>query len=116
MGSQLTHEPIRISIEDAKQRYDQGNITVLDVVDAEAYHQLSYRIQDAVRIKPEDVPDEFKSLPQDRSVLTYWTWPHEETSASVALFLRKQGYQAYAIQGGLEAWREAGYPVEEKEG
>jgi rhodanese-related sulfurtransferase len=34
----------------------------------------------------------------------------------VALFLRKQGYQAYAIQGGLEAWREAGYPVEEKEG
>jgi len=34
----------------------------------------------------------------------------------VALFLRKQGYQAYAIQGGLEAWREAGYPVEGKEG
>lgn len=34
----------------------------------------------------------------------------------MALFLRKQGYQAYAIQGGLEAWYEAGYPVEDKEG
>jgi rhodanese-related sulfurtransferase len=34
----------------------------------------------------------------------------------VALFLRNQGYQAYAIKGGLEAWHEAGYPVEEKEG
>jgi rhodanese-related sulfurtransferase len=33
----------------------------------------------------------------------------------VAFFLRKQGYEAYAIRGGLEAWREAGYPLEEKE-
>jgi rhodanese-related sulfurtransferase len=71
MGNQPTHEPIRISIEDAKQRYDKGNTTVLDVVDAQAYHQFSYQIRDAVRIKPEEVPDEFQSLPQDRSVLTY---------------------------------------------
>jgi rhodanese-related sulfurtransferase len=71
MGNQPTHEPIRISIKDAKQRFDKGNTTVLDVVDAEAYHQFSYQIQDAVRIKPEEVPDEFQSLPQDRSVLTY---------------------------------------------
>jgi len=33
----------------------------------------------------------------------------------VALFLRKQGYEAHAITGGLDAWREAGYPAEEKE-
>jgi rhodanese-related sulfurtransferase len=33
----------------------------------------------------------------------------------VAFFLRKRGYKAYAIKGGLDAWREAGYPVEEKE-
>jgi rhodanese-related sulfurtransferase len=71
MGNQPTHEPIRISIKDAKQRFDKGNITVLDVVDAEAYHQFSDQILDAVRIKPEEVPDEFQSLPQDRSVLTY---------------------------------------------
>jgi rhodanese-related sulfurtransferase len=33
----------------------------------------------------------------------------------VALFLRDQGYEAYAIEGGLEAWKDAGYPVGEKE-
>jgi rhodanese-related sulfurtransferase len=33
----------------------------------------------------------------------------------VALFLRKQGYQAFAIEGGLDAWNDAGFPVEEKE-
>jgi rhodanese-related sulfurtransferase len=30
--------------------------------------------------------------------------------------MRKKGYQAYAIKGGLLKWREKGYPVEEKEG
>jgi rhodanese-related sulfurtransferase len=29
--------------------------------------------------------------------------------------MRKKGYEAFAIEGGLEAWREAGYPVEDKE-
>lgn len=29
--------------------------------------------------------------------------------------LRKEGYDAYAITGGLQAWRDAGYAIEEKE-
>jgi rhodanese-related sulfurtransferase len=33
----------------------------------------------------------------------------------VAFFLRKQGYQANAIKGGLKAWKEADYPIEEKD-
>lgn len=34
----------------------------------------------------------------------------------MAFFLRKQGYEAHAIRGGLDAWRDAGRPVEPKEG
>jgi rhodanese-related sulfurtransferase len=33
----------------------------------------------------------------------------------VAFFLRKKGYEANAIKGGLEAWKEDDYPVEEKD-
>lgn len=33
----------------------------------------------------------------------------------MAFFLRNQGCEAYAIKGGLAAWREAGYPVEPKQ-
>jgi rhodanese-related sulfurtransferase len=33
----------------------------------------------------------------------------------VALFLRERSYQAFAIKGGLKEWKEAGFPVEEKE-
>jgi len=30
----------------------------------------------------------------------------------VALRLREQGFNAFVIEGGLAAWRKAGYPLE----
>jgi len=30
----------------------------------------------------------------------------------VALALRGRGYEAYALLGGYDAWRDAGYPLE----
>ena len=71
MGDQQTREPIRITLEDAKERYDKGSVTVLDVIDTPAYNQFSYQIQGAVRISPENIPDEFIRLPKDRAVLAY---------------------------------------------
>ncbi len=32
----------------------------------------------------------------------------------MAQFLREQGYQAYALHGGLAGWLDAGYPTEPK--
>jgi rhodanese-related sulfurtransferase len=32
----------------------------------------------------------------------------------VALFLRKQGYDAWALEGGLDDWIESGYPTEDR--
>ena len=34
----------------------------------------------------------------------------------MVLFMRENGYDAYAIEGGLHKWREKGYPVEDREG
>jgi rhodanese-related sulfurtransferase len=36
----------------------------------------------------------------------------EATSARVAHLLREQGYNAFVINGGLDAWRKAGGPTE----
>ncbi len=33
----------------------------------------------------------------------------------MAQFLREQGDQAYALEGGLDAWLDQGYPTEAKE-
>ncbi len=32
----------------------------------------------------------------------------------MALFLRNNGYRAWALTGGYRAWREAGYPLDSK--
>lgn len=32
----------------------------------------------------------------------------------MALFLRNEGFRAYAIRGGFMGWRDAGYPLEPK--
>jgi rhodanese-related sulfurtransferase len=64
-------QPIRIPVKEAHERYDQGNVTVLDVLDPEDFEQLSYRIKDALRIDPREISDEYEQLPQNKTVLTY---------------------------------------------
>ena len=71
MSNQQVREAIRISTAEARERYDQGDVTVLDVVDSHVYDNYPYQVQGALRIKPEDIPDEFSRLPEDLSVLTY---------------------------------------------
>ena len=64
-------EPIRVSLEEAKEAYDEGNITVLDAVDTGTYEELSYKIEGAVRIAPEDIGEEYDSLPKNKAVYAY---------------------------------------------
>lgn len=68
-----TENPIRISPEEAKQRIDKGDATVLDVVDTHAYDEVPMELPGAVRISPENVPDEFDRLPKSRTMLAYCT-------------------------------------------
>lgn len=67
------NEPIRIPLEEAKDRYDENQITVLDVVDPGTFEKLSYKIEDAVRIDPRNISDKFEQLPKEQPVLTYCT-------------------------------------------
>lgn len=64
---------IRISLDESKHLFDEEDITVLDVVDTETYNELSYKIEDAVRINPENFKEEYTQLPKDRLVLAYCT-------------------------------------------
>jgi rhodanese-related sulfurtransferase len=71
MSDNQAMEPIRISVEEAKKRFDAKTATILDVVDTDVYRRLSYRIQGAERINPEYLVEEFSRLPKDRAVLAY---------------------------------------------
>lgn len=65
--------PIRISVDEAKEKVDQGGVTTLDVVDPGTYEERPDKIAGAVRIDPRDIQAEYERLPQEETILTYCT-------------------------------------------
>jgi membrane protein DedA with SNARE-associated domain/rhodanese-related sulfurtransferase len=67
----------------------------------------------ALRIGPEDLKQRRDSIPRDRDIILYCTCPSEETSAKIAMELRKMGVRRVRpLRGGLQGWKDAGYPLE----
>ena len=67
----------------------------------------------AVQIGPQELKKRNKVIPRDRDVVLYCTCPSEETSAKVAMELRKMGVmRVRPLRGGLQGWKDAGYPLE----
>jgi len=67
----------------------------------------------AVRIGPDDLKLRRAMIPLDRDVVLYCTCPSEETSAKVALELRRLGVRRVRpLRGGLQGWKDAGYPLQ----
>lgn len=67
----------------------------------------------ALRIGPEELKQRRELIPAGRDVVLYCTCPSEETSAKVALELRKMGIRRVRpLRGGLQGWKDAGYPVD----
>lgn len=68
----------------------------------------------ALRIGPDELKRRKNLIPIDRDIILYCTCPSEETSAKVALDLRRMGVKRVRpLRGGLQGWREAGYPVKD---
>ena len=67
----------------------------------------------AVRIGPGELKLRNGLIPRDRDVVVYCTCPSEETSAKVAMDLRRIGVmRVRPLKGGLQGWKDAGYPME----
>lgn len=102
-----------MSLDDLKARVEAADdhLIVLDVRERDAYEkehipraQLLPRGQLELRVN-EDLPD------PTRRILVYCEFGRISTLATATL--REMGYQrAAALDGGLKAWREAGYPLQ----
>ncbi len=67
----------------------------------------------ALRIGPDELKQRHALIPRDRDVVLYCTCPSEETSAKVALELRRLGVRRVRpLRGGLQGWKDAGYALE----
>jgi membrane protein DedA with SNARE-associated domain/rhodanese-related sulfurtransferase len=68
----------------------------------------------ALRIGPDELKQRKEIIPTDRDIVLYCTCPSEETSAKVALELHRMGIKRVRpLRGGLQGWKDAGYPVDE---
>jgi NhaP-type Na+/H+ or K+/H+ antiporter len=84
---------------------------ILDVRSRSSYDKDPVGIPGDVRVPPDEVEAWAVRRPRDQAIVAYCTCPNDATSVKVAEKLRDMGFQAWALRGGLEAWRkEAGSP------
>jgi rhodanese-related sulfurtransferase len=104
----------RIGLADAKKDFDAGTAVIVDSRDPNSYRQE--HIAGSINI-PIGSPDtEFSKIPQGKKIIVYCSWPNEHTSASLAFQLNQKGIpNTFALLGGTQAWKTAGYPMEKSE-
>lgn len=111
-GLRLEPGQLLAMIEDAKREGLPGPFIVdlrhpLDVLSD------PLTLPHALRIGPDELKLRKDLIPKDRDVVLYCTCPSEETSAKVALELRRLGVKRVRpLRGGLQGWRDAGYVLE----
>ncbi len=64
---------IRISLEEAKDRYDRDEPLVLDVVQPNSREDYGAQVKGAIHIDPDQIESVYQQLPEDRSILAYCT-------------------------------------------
>jgi len=105
----------RITATELKRRLEAGDRPVIvDLRTAFDIEAAPYKIPGARLIDPEELlRHPHHTIPRDSEVVFYCVEPREATSARVALRAAKIGFHnVHPLSGGLEAWRQAGFPVE----
>jgi len=100
-------------VDELKSEIDKGEaMVIVDLRHALDFEADPETIPGAFRMDAKELREKNDKLPRDRQIILYCTCPNEATSAQLAILLRKQGIQHIRpLQGGLDAWRERGYPV-----
>ena len=104
--------PGELSPREAAELLRQGGAQLVDV--REAYEHEAGRIADDVHIELGRLPAEAGSVDRDRPVVFYCRSGHR--SALAAQAFAASGFSAHNITGGLEAWVQAGLPLEPADG
>jgi len=111
-GLRLEPEQLLAMMEDARSEGSEAPFIIdlrhpLDVLtDPEV-------LPGALRIGPDELKLHRDEIPHDREIVLYCTCPSEQTSAKVAMELRRLGVsRVRPLRGGLQGWKDAGYPLE----
>lgn len=106
----------RISVGELRRLMDAGKEPMIVDVRAPVVRELDRRfIPGALTMEIAEVDRRLQQLPTDREIIFYCTCPNEASAAYVAKKLIALGYtRVRPLQGGLDAWIDAGYDVEHR--
>jgi len=100
-------QPIEISASLAYQKFQEGAY-ILDVRTQEEYDQA--HIEGSILIPLDEIENHLDELPRDGDILVVCLM--ETRSKEAVSILRSAGFENVAcINGGLNAWTSAGYPL-----
>lgn len=90
-------------------RLKDGLVTVLDVRPPEEFVQG--HLPQAVNVPLPELEKHLDELPRNREVIAYCRGPWCVLSFEAVSRLRKKGYRARRLDGGLPEWRQSGLPI-----
>lgn len=104
----MTHAFTQISIAEAKQKIDAGQVAILDIRDPGSYQ--NGHITGATSITEDsDIEKFLNASDKQKPVLVYCY--HGNSSQGASAFLCEQGFkEVYSMKGGFEEWKKT-YPA-----
>ena len=97
-----------ISVQQAKEMIDKGDVFILDVRTQEEYN--AEHIRNSTLIPVQDLSKRLNEVPRDRKILVYCRTGSRSTAASEIL-VNNEFTQIYNMKGGITEWTKAGYEV-----
>lgn len=106
----------RITVDELRQLMDGGETLVILDVRPRQIREQDGMIPGAVAAHPEDIDSVLKSYARDAEIVVYCACPNEESAATAAKHLRQAGFtKIRPLLGGIDAWVQAGHPIERVE-
>jgi rhodanese-related sulfurtransferase len=98
-----------IGPHEAREELDAGRAILLDVRSAESHAKTT--IPGSVHIPRRELANRLREVPTGKTIVTYCSDIGCQASLKAAIELRKNGYNAKHMIGGIKFWQEKGYPT-----
>ena len=95
-----------------KHDLEKKRVFLLDVRDRESFN--GEHIVGATNIPMTELPQNYKNLPKDKTLVTYCWNITCALAPKAALELAEKGFAVQELSGGIEEWKKKGFPVERK--
>lgn len=101
----------RVSVRNLKEKLDRREpVLILDV--RQGFCDSDRMIPGAIHVDASHLRPELFKLPHEAEIIVYDNDPQSRTALQVAQALTQAGYQAEALVGGWDNWKDAGFPTE----